>query len=113
MKSKEFANKNLRNLFKTGTRTNTLKVERSAGYLHEQTKSYLFTKLVYFGGHIVVVNGKLKNGKCPDIVILDLEEPFGYEIINSETEKMTEAKAYPFKVIRIDQLKFNELFEDL
>ena len=57
--------KNLNEYFKIGTRTNKLKIEKSATFQHEATKALWFTKLVYYGA-TVVCNGKLKNGKIPE-----------------------------------------------
>ena len=54
------------------------------------------------GGLDFITEGRLiKNGKIPDITVLDPYNPYHIEILNSETEEMCNKKDYPFEIRKV------------
>ena len=102
LKKQEIINKNLRNFFETGTKVDKFKVNRNASLEHELKINEIATKLLYEGGS-VVVSGKLKNGKIPDLTLIDSENPVIYEIEHSESKESIENKEanYPFRIVHV------------
>ena len=73
---------------------------------HERTKFTKAYELLSFG-HVIATETKLKSGKRPDILVLDLETPMAYEIIKTETKESIEKKRkeyYPIMVYTVEAL---------
>ncbi len=70
---------------------------------HELKKCEIAYKLKK-AGHTFVTESKLKNGKRPDILVLDLMQPIAYEIIHSETADSISKKIKTYNGIKIIQV---------
>lgn len=102
--TQEIINNNLRNYFDTMTKkeVNRIIVHKGNKPEHELAKSIIATQLILQGSSILT-ESKLKNGKRPDIAIIDVEPPICVEIMCSEKDESIEEKStkYPGKIITI------------
>lgn len=67
---------------------------------HEIKKAEICFKLQQHG-HEFICEGILRNGKRPDITVLDVEPPIAYEITHSEKEASILQKSQAYGNIRI------------
>lgn len=71
---------------------------------HELKKTEICLKLIMEGLHFVT-EAKLKNGKKPDILVLDVEPPIAYEIQCSESDRSIEEKNKTYGNITVIPIK--------
>lgn len=67
---------------------------------HELLKCAVAYNLIQ-QGRTIVCEAKLKNGKRPDILVIDIYPPKAYEILKSETDAMLEKKRLAYLPIQI------------
>lgn len=97
-------NRNLREHFapmQKRIRPNTI-LNTSNTLEHELKKMEIAYKLMEQGREIII-EGKLKNGKRPDIVVLDIKNPIAYEIMKSESDESISKKeeSYGMRIIKV------------
>ena len=58
-----------------------------------ETKKYEIAMSLLRDGHTVMIEPTLRNGKRPDVLVLDVEPPIAYEIAKSESDESLLRKA--------------------
>ena len=112
MERNEIINTNLRNHFDLMAKKHIAGPERGShiainignSKAHEMKKAEVCYDLLRIGATIIT-EGKLINGKRPDILRLDLITPVAYEIVKSETQKSIDAKKISYAGIDIVEVR--------
>lgn len=79
----------------------------SGGVEHESLEHFLkkceIAKKLVSLGHVVCVEGKLKSGFRPDVLVLDVSPPVAYEVVCSESDEslLNKIKNYGDIIIKI------------
>ena len=105
-KDYKVVNDNLRKYFNPMKRhdLNMVKLNTHNTFEHEIKKCAVAFKLLQ-GGATIITEGILKNGKRPDIVVLDVSPPIVYEIMVSEKEESIINKAKYYYDMRIQKVR--------
>jgi len=102
----QIINKNIRDLLDTMSSKiiNVVRIDSGNSLEHELKKCEIAYNLLK-QGRTIITEAKLKNGKKPDILVLDLNNPIAYEIMKSESMKSIHKKEEEYLGIRIIPIK--------
>ena len=114
VQKQKIINDNLRKFFQPGEgkHVNTVRFNTGSTEEHELMKAKVAFNAMR-EGFTIITEGKLKNGKRPDIVILDLPNPIAYEVMHSEELSNLTNKQNSYKGMRVIPVDSTHLFSSL
>ena len=109
MKLQELVNRNVRDLLDVNQKKHIWGPSDHHGFggpsLEHELKKFEIVFNCLRDGLTVAVEPRLRNGRRPDVLVLDLENPVAYEVMKSEKDSSIEEKKEEYLGIKIIEVR--------